>query len=308
LSSGSHNASVFRANERGIALILVLWVMALISILAIGFAGSARTELQISRNQYETARARTAADSAVSLAVLAVLDPSPQSQWSADGQAHTLNLDGTTVRVEVQDEGGKVDLNMAPNELLMGLFEGLGIEPGRSAALADAIAQWKRQRQRELDAQDSRRASAQPQPAFTDITELRLVPGITHSLYDRITPLVTIYSRNVRIDPLTAPPEVLYGIPDLARQDAEAFLDARAESSASQAGLALMHTGSVSRFLGHRPLRTATFRAEATTANGARFVRTAIILLTSARSGRPYQVLAWGEGRSRETEAPLAIQ
>jgi hypothetical protein len=46
-----------RAGERGIALILVLWVPDLLSVLAVGFAGNARTELLIVRNQIEAAHA-----------------------------------------------------------------------------------------------------------------------------------------------------------------------------------------------------------------------------------------------------------
>src|SRR5690348_5865700 len=104
--------------------------MALVALLAIGFAGTTHTDLQIVRNEYETARARTAADAAISLGVLALVDKSPATQWVADGRPYTLTFDGTTVRVTVQDEDGKIDLNAAPLELLAGLFETLGIDAG----------------------------------------------------------------------------------------------------------------------------------------------------------------------------------
>lgn len=297
----STSGSARDGGERGIALILVLWVMALVALLAIGFAGTAKTDLQIVRNQYETARARTAADAAVSIAVLGALDKRPASQWIGDGRRYPVTFDGTDVQVSLRDEGGKIDLNAAPPELVGGLLQALGVDAGASAAMVETIVQRRQQTADVAEASDPEGASERRRPlGFTDIAELRLIPGMTRRLYERIAPFVTVYSRNARVDPITAPPEVLYAVPDLTRQDVETFLTARADPGAVPTDLMPILRAGL-RYLAHRPLQTVTVHAEATTANKMRFVRTAVVSLTGGRSGRPYRVLAWDRGRAVDT-------
>src|SRR5579864_8944428 len=103
--------------QRGIALVLVLWVMALLAVMVVGFAGDARTELKLARNQAEAAQARAIADTGVSLALLNLLESTEETAWHLDGEAHSLAYGDGAIRVSVQDEGGKIDLNLAPTAL-----------------------------------------------------------------------------------------------------------------------------------------------------------------------------------------------
>jgi len=83
------SASASPHGERGIALLVVIWVLALLAVLIIGFSGDARTELLVARNHYESAGARGIADAGVSLAIFGILDPAPEAQWQADGLCFT---------------------------------------------------------------------------------------------------------------------------------------------------------------------------------------------------------------------------
>src|SRR5262249_51339298 len=76
--------------ERGIALIAVLWILALLATLVLGFVAMARTDLRIVANDTRLARARGIADAGVTLAILAAFDQQAATKWSADGQVHTL--------------------------------------------------------------------------------------------------------------------------------------------------------------------------------------------------------------------------
>src|SRR5689334_11474867 len=117
---GAERGRSGRARQRGIALVLVLWVMALLAVMVVGFAGDARTELKLARNQADAAQARAIADTGVSLALLSVLDNNEDTAWRIDGATHSLAYGDGAISVSVQDEGGKIDLNLAPPALLAG--------------------------------------------------------------------------------------------------------------------------------------------------------------------------------------------
>jgi len=282
--------------------------LALISVLAIAFAANTRTDLQIVRNDYETARARAAADGAVSLAIMGILDPSPQTQWHAGLGAHVLALPDANVRVSIEDEGGKVDLNAAPKEFLLGLFQALGVDPGTSNDLAESIVQRRHTRQADTTppAPGVATTSSRPIASFVDVSDLRLVPGMTRSLFDRIAPFVTVYSRNPRVNPLTAALPVLAGVPGMTQAEIQDFVAARSQPSTIGNALALLRGGI--RYLSDQPLQVITIRADATTENGARFVRSAIVALGTNRA--PYRFLAWEQATIAKlsTSPPAGIE
>jgi general secretion pathway protein K len=276
--------------QRGIALLVVLWVLALLAALLVGFAGDTRTELLVARNQYENAQARALADAGVSLAVVGVLDPSPDSQFPADGTPHAFQYGDGTIKVRVQDEGGKVDLNAAPPELIGNLMRTLGITDG--AALTQQILTWRREHQMPIP-QDGRNLvpppATLPGGAFQAVEQLRLVPGLTRAIYDRLFPYVTVYSALPDVDPLTAPEAVLRSLPGVNADDVPAFMAQRQQVLTSpDSAPQLPGVG----FLAHRPVQAATVLSEGRTARGAVFSREAVLVVTR-EPATPYHVVAW---------------
>ena len=307
MSSGYTSAG--KARQRGIALLVVVWVLALLAVLIVGFSGDARTELLLARNHYESAQARAIADAGVSLAVLGVLDPQPETQWPADGRRRLLRYADGTITISVQDEGGKIDLNAAPPPLLAGLLRTMGLNPGEAARLAQTIDEW-RQAQQQADAPPAGRRGASPSRmvarrqtnAFRVIEDLRGVPGITDEVYARIAPFVTVYSGVADIDPLTAPPEVLRSLPEVNAAEVEAFLAARQTLGPVPGQLPAL-TGPAGGLLVHRVMENATVISEGKTAGGTTFTRAAVVSL-AADPNAPYSVLSWRQAR----RAPLASE
>jgi general secretion pathway protein K len=288
LSSAS--ASAREGRERGIALLVVIWVLALLAVLIIGFSGDARTELLVARNHYESANARGIADAGVSLAIFGILDPAPEAQWPADGRLREVSYADGTIRIRIQDEGGKIDLNAAAPELLAGLLSSAGgLSPGDAGGLAQAIDQY-RQAQQQADAPTARRGTLRTMVrrqanAFRVIEDLRLVAGVTREIYDRIAPFVTVYSGVGDIDPLTAPPEVLRSLPGVNAGEVEAFLAARAQQGPIPGQLPPL-SGPVGGSLAHRVLQNATILSEGKTANGTTFTRAAVVSLSADPTAR----------------------
>ncbi len=114
--------------RRGLALIAVLWVLALLSLVAASFTRTTRTEVNLARNLMASAEAEALADAGAYLAILALLDPDPAKRPRADGTAYRLAFAGAEITVSVQDEAGRIDLNAAPDALVQGLLLSAEIE------------------------------------------------------------------------------------------------------------------------------------------------------------------------------------
>jgi general secretion pathway protein K len=276
------------------ALVLVLWTMALLAFLAVGFVSATRSELQIVRNQLEAARARSIADAGVALAILGMLDPASETRWPNGGEERTLVYADGTARISLEDEHGKIDLNTAAPELLTGLLEQLGVPDGDAADLGASVTEWKRARLSSWAAA-SRGSSPAPSEAprpFAVIEELRRVPGMTPTLFRRVAPFVTVHSQLPGVNPATAPAEVLRGLPRVNAREVEAYLQARVRSDPDNA---LPSLSGVQAYLSISQPQAVMVRSQGVTAAGTTFVREAIVVLTRV-SGAPFRVVSWRQG------------
>ena len=128
--------------ERGVALILVLWLIALLTALVGAFALSARVEAGQDSVLRSNARAQSVTRAGLEYALWRMRG-APATRWQADGRPYDWSFDGVPVQVRIVDEGGKVDLNNANPALLAGLMRALDVEPGRAQAIAAAIVDWR---------------------------------------------------------------------------------------------------------------------------------------------------------------------
>src|SRR5204863_1916125 len=116
-----------RRCERGVALILVLWLIVLLTVIAGGFAYSMRTEALAARNAVSLAQARALADGAVMRVVFELMRPRMQNEvWQANGVVHVWDESGARIAANATDESGKIDINAASEALLKGLFQSAG--------------------------------------------------------------------------------------------------------------------------------------------------------------------------------------
>jgi general secretion pathway protein K len=290
-----------RLHERGIALIIVLWGVALLAMVAGSFAQTARTETLIARNLGESAKAVAAAEAGIYRAIMALLDPVAGRRWRDDGHVYAFALGDSEVRVSIQDEGGKVDLNAAPDELLRGLFRSSGLDDAQSAALAAAVADWRDEdvlrRAAGAEESDYRAAGLEYAPknrAFRAIEELQQVLGMSRALYTRLAPSITVHSQRSSINTATAPPQVLRSLPGMDDDRVRSLLKERertlaaaavAPPDASEEGLSPMR----SRIGVH------AIHAESRTAAGGTFAREAVVS-TNGEPAAPYSLLVWRRG------------
>jgi len=203
--------------ERGAALLLVLWLLALMTGIVAVFALSARTEALQGRYLSRSAAARLAAEAGVELSALHLQGTDPAQRWVPDGRPNTFQFEGYQIDVSVLDESAKIDLNVATPDLLVGLMTALGADYDRARQLAGAIADFRDPDDLltpEGGAEDPQYASeglphgAKDRP-FEAVSELRQVLGMDTTLFDLLRPHVTVYTGLARPSPTFATLPVL---------------------------------------------------------------------------------------------------
>lgn len=289
-----------KCKQRGVALVLVLWVISLLAVIAGNFAYSMRGESQITRNLVSKAQAKALADAGIQRAWYELLRPSTDPmRWKADGNPHDVQFQGGAVVVLVQDESGKIDINNASDALLKGLFKSVGLGDDASEALADAIVDWRdpdtSRRPHGAEESEYRVAGKSYVPtnaSFETNSELQRVLGMTPELYRAVAPSVTVYSKAAGFDIKTAPRSVLLAIPGVTAAMIDQFLEQKSTASGAEQGLPSWAAGVVSGGGGNTVYMV---RSTATMPDGVTFVRWSVARMTSDPR-RPVVVLAWGEG------------
>lgn len=213
---------------------------------------SPRTEVTLARNLVEDAKAGALAAAGVNRAIAGLMEGDTASPWREDGTVYAWVYGGGEVRISVRDEGGKLDLNRAPDRQLVGLFRAAGLPYGPKDA------------------------------SFEALKEPRRVLGMTPDLYRRVAPALTLYAgRDPPFEP-TAPPEVraFYGTLDVAGagKDGPASQRDREARKETVEPLSILEEGpSTSR----SRVPVYTVHAEGRVPGGAVFAREAVVRLTA---------------------------
>jgi len=271
-------------DQRGLALVAVLWVVAILALIAAVFMRETRTEIALTRNLAEEAKAEALAEAGVNRAILALLGLDETIPWRVDGTAFAFDYGGGSVRVTLQDEGGKIDLNRAGDAVLQGLFTSVGVGQDAAQHLVDAIADFRdadglRHLNGAEDAEYARAGlpyDAKDAP-FAATEELLQVFGMTPELYARVAPDVTVYSPRRDVNLATAPAAVLSALPYLSTERARSILEQRAAEA-----------GSGRRFR----VIAVTVLVEATSAEGGKATRE-VVLRRSGSGTRPFDIVKW---------------
>jgi general secretion pathway protein K len=298
---------MLKPSQRGFALLLVIWVLALLALIAAGVAADTSSETVIARNRLDIASARDAADSGVMLAILGLLDPDPTKTLPADGRITTFHIGNNIVAVSIADEGGKIDLNAAPNDLIAGLADELGIDAANRDALLAGIAARRDSFTKVAGAAvvalpimggigDADPGGLGLQ-AFADTSEILSLPGLAQDAAARLLPYLTVYSQQATLNPLTATREALMAVPGIGPEEVDFFLAARQQTSLEKPALS-----GVDHYIGTMPLRAVTITARAR-AGTASFTREAVVLVSGNLPLRPYRILRWQQPR----EAPPSL-
>lgn len=299
------------SHSRGVAFILVLWVIAMLSILLGSFSMIARTENLQSRHLFDTTRARYAAEAGLNLAIYELRKSDPALRWVGDGRPYTFGYGDAEIEVRITDDTGKIDLNAAARSsnpaMLVGLFTARGVEQPQAEALAEAIIDWVDEddlsQPNGAEIADYKAAGLSYGPknaAFDTVSELQQVLGMTYALYEKLEPSLTIYSGRADPNAAFASVETLQAMcPEASVEELQMLVQQRqtlVPGDIAGAGLAVPGCDAVMAGGGGV---TYSVKSRATLPNGASTTLDATIRMGGITvGGRPYVILRWRDGET----------
>ena len=229
--------------EDGVVLLLVLWVLALISVMLLGWGQEWRTELKLASNFRDAHQCRRLAEAGVYYALgklvaakateavrqsagLQDLAAPPPDVWRGDQSPRILELPGGQVEIRLGDEAGKFNLNIANEQNLTNLFAILGYPPEKGATLAANIRDWRKSEAGStgppalespfMGGRRARGASAlmaSRRSRFETVEELNWVKGLENSpLLPRLADWFTVQQTSLGVNVNTASLEVLQAL------------------------------------------------------------------------------------------------
>lgn len=239
--SKSMSARAGRRAEQGFVLVLTLWILAAIAIAAAYFGERVQASLQLASARQDLAEAQIALNDGRA-EVLYRLAVTPMSAYGLGDPPNAMRLDGRPYsesggQVQLQDLGGLVDLNAAPDAQLLRLLNGLAVPVDTSLALVDALRDY-------VDTDDLRRLNGAESAQYRAMgradlprndllqspLELRDVYGWSgqSTLWrgGRLLDLVTT-DGTPRVNPNTAPWQVLSTLAGVSPEAARAIIEHR---------------------------------------------------------------------------------
>jgi general secretion pathway protein K len=292
--------------ERGIVLVLVLWILVLLTVLAASFVSSSNSEGLQARYLMNTTRARYAAEAGLHRAVYELKNPIQDTRWRADGRPYEIEFEDAKVTIEIIDESGKIDLNNADPALLTALFTSVGVQDLDAKKLAGAVIDWRDfddvPQQPGAEKSDYKGAGLNYGPtnkSFQTVSELQQVIGMNYEIYQKLEEAVTINSFG-QPNPAFAQAEVLRALfraQGCTATDAqiEGFIEARKLTALGQQ----ITTPCGQPILPQGQGVTYTIKTRAEFPGGAKARLQATVQLGPGTVGsRPFRLVRWREGTS----------
>ncbi|MDA8079419.1 MAG: type II secretion system minor pseudopilin GspK [Nitrospiraceae bacterium] len=198
--------------ERGMALVLTLLVVAIITAMVVEFAYGVYVSTSSLHNWQTSQKLSLAARSAVKLAGYAISSKMIDKTQAVFEMSQKIPYDNPegTISVRIEDEGAKFNINkmVGTNGNVENIFwypamgrllNALGLKP----ELADRIVWWINPAARpSLGPAESAKGSP-----LDSVEELLLIPGIDRESYEKLLPYVTISNEKINVN--TAPVPIL---------------------------------------------------------------------------------------------------
>lgn len=227
IGHGSHD------RERGVILIVVLWIVASLSLLLSAANSSIRANNSVTRTELITAQLEGLADAGVELAVARLFARGPQ-RWKPDGRPYRASFGGALLRIRISDANALVDLNKSSGELLFSVFRAnLG-----SDEKAARLRNWVLASRPKTTPGTKENAETSPGPdnqasrgpGFADVSDLLNSRMVSPRMMDSLRSMLTVYSKNGKLNPVNASARLLATLPDISQTEVSAIVEARSAS------------------------------------------------------------------------------
>lgn len=206
------------ANADGVALVLVLWVLVILTVIVGEFSAATRSQIQLVGNFKENTQAHYLAASGVEQAIYDMVTDrdffslrQPQApdaeedrpNWRINGDNPPFQYGPGLFKVRIDNATGKVNINRADRKLLRVMLDGFDIDAQQKDVIVDAIMDWRdKDRFHRINGaeddyyEDIGAGYLCKDGDFDTIDELRLVRGVTPELLKELEHIVTVYPKS----------------------------------------------------------------------------------------------------------------
>jgi general secretion pathway protein K len=240
--------------ERGIALIMVLWVLTVLMVIVLSFSYSGKAEVQAALAFKQGIEKKFLAEGGIERGFMEILYAKMNQgaqvvlegmeTWKLDGTPYTVKTGNGHYTVSITDESGKININTLDDTsgiILKNLIMNSGVEEAEASIIVDSVLDWKDGDDlSRLNGAENDYYSSLPNPYkakdadFETLEELLLVRGITPGLLygdgkkKGIIDFLTVFNSKVGvINVNAASKEVLMAIPGVTPDIAEAVVASR---------------------------------------------------------------------------------
>jgi general secretion pathway protein K len=275
--------------NRGFVIVAVLWILMALSALAIIFSAYLAASARALAANDMSLQAEALVSSGLELAAYQLTLTDEKARPPRGAFRFVLNE--ASVDVTFTSEAGRLDLNYARKDLLVGLLAVLGARKDAAAEYADRIIGWRTRPTPGSENVEAARYNAlgysPRQGLFTHVNELALVAGIPAALVDRALPFVTVFNGTADVDPAIASPEVVAAVDKVSvnGQDGFGARSASPSGTAPTQARSPQSAASTAQSPCYRIAISIRFR------NGRRTTSEAVIALGD--KVEPYRVLSW---------------
>lgn len=276
--------------ERGYAMVAAVAGIAVFALMALALVQSNQNDIVLVNAEVGQAKAAAAADAGLAIALNGLLAKDRANRWSIDGRPRTASFGGASLLIRIEDERGKVPINLLDDELAARLMEAIGLGYGGAArTAADSLIDWidddeePRPDGAEVDYYQSRGIRPRNGP-LQSIEELAVIRGFSPKMVEQLKPFVTVNFGTGGFDARYAHPRAI-GVMLDGGADSPAAINRQRELDGQRAAIEL---GDAIDLVG-RPL---AITIEAERPDGTRSKRQVIVELTGA-DARPYIIRAF---------------
>ena len=282
-----------QAGSDGFIIVAVLWLLAALATFASIYATYVIDTAVAFRTYDDRLQAEALVRGAIELAAY---------QLTSNAERHpthgefNFRMGQANVAVDFRSESARIDLNAAPKELLLGLFEALGARRADADRYADRTIAWRTKPVQGQNSEASASKAGDPPYAlrgapFPAVEELGLALDLPTEFLERALPLVTVYSGLGKIDVFEAAPEVIGSLPEITQDRLNAVLAQRqATPGDGQALLSLL--GRAQTYVSTEASKASRVTVHIAFDDGLR-TSSEVVILAYEKGNAPYSVLSW---------------
>jgi len=178
--------------EAGVALAILLWFIAAMSLLVGTIMYQARIDIKLSQLRIQLAQAEALGDGAAQLALVQRLQAQQDVGFFEKVTYYDMRLADHDIKVRMLSVSGLVDLNTSPETLLLSVFKiNADLSEDQASLLASKVVAWRSTSGLSENDSGERALGASPYKVvrygrFESLEDLMMVEGMTREIYDKV--------------------------------------------------------------------------------------------------------------------------